>query len=255
MKKEDVIAGIVYGILCMVIFVVFLSHFNWGSNWVSFLGSLLGGMITLVVMYCTNKAGKENVEQTLKLSKDIHNDGKRLDVMPYVALKYVKSMEETPQELSGDDIGNIVKYEFWGKPKNNSIDLIAEFNLQNIGNGTAVAVRIAKLESTIRNRLYASKSLVHLPVMSDNIMPGDKLRIIVELSIMNDNPDKNSDYTEIPLDRNIDDICMYIEFDDLLGKHYSQHFKIEIKAGHIIVRNISIPQLIEKRSVDIFNLL
>lgn len=50
----------------------------------SFWGAIVGGIITLMVMYFTTKAGKENVERTIENSEDLQQAEIELSIKNYV---------------------------------------------------------------------------------------------------------------------------------------------------------------------------
>ena len=72
MEKDDIIAGIAYMGVSIMILLTGLSHFEKINDWIGFLGSLVSGIITLIVMYFTNKDGRKNVEATIKSNQDLH---------------------------------------------------------------------------------------------------------------------------------------------------------------------------------------
>lgn len=84
MKHEDQIMGIVYGIMSATFILVVLSHFKWDSNWVSFLGSFFAGIITLIVMYYTNKTGTKNVKDTIESNEKLQKEEHYLLVENYI---------------------------------------------------------------------------------------------------------------------------------------------------------------------------
>lgn len=240
MKKEDVIAGIVYGILCMVIFVVFLSYFNWGSNWVSFLGSLLGGMITLIVMYYTNKAGKENVEKTLRQNEIQYLTNQRLSVRPYILVEIlarsIGNSRIQNKYISEQD--GLLLYEF-GENGPIQTTIKTELILNNVGKATAVECEIKGVDSIWKNRQYHLKEkCTSYSNIKCSIMPDNLLGVILKLSFS----EKRNEISE--------HILLYIEYKDVLGNCYAQKIKMMIFENDALIEEISEPILRKTSTTD-----
>lgn len=90
----SLIAFFIFGILLIIFYVkedsILLAFFG------SVVGSFFSGCISFIVMYFTNKAGRENVEKTLEHNAKISDSEGKLLIKPYIWIESISDECEKP---------------------------------------------------------------------------------------------------------------------------------------------------------------
>lgn len=228
MKSEDKLAGIVYAILSALILLAFLSHFDWQSNWVSFLGSLLGGLVALLVMYFTNKAGKENVEKTLKQNKEQHIADQRLNVRPYIVVESKENVRRTDVAR----LDEFLVYEF-SDDGNVNKTIKADLVFRNVGKFAAIefdiknVISLPKMKRYLKNGTQSTICNIKPSIMSD-----EALILTLEISFFAKNANDLNDKVDIDF-----------IYNDILGNTYSQKTRIMIFENYGLIEKTDPPIL------------
>jgi len=231
----SLIAFFIFGILLIVFYArednVLLAFGG------SIVGACLSGCISFVVMYHTNKAGKENVERTIESNEKMCDIERKLSIRPYIWVESIiydckkldmraifctekcpeanirKSMEDC-FEMQGD-IGNYVH---------------GIMVFKNIGLGTAIDFKITRICSAVNQN---EQMLVKVRT-TDNIVLGVDKTISCSLGIY----DTWEEYEE----NREQDVNLLVEYKDLLGNQYEQKILLELYNGTIIFKSSSIPE-------------
>lgn len=207
-KKEDIITGTIYGGLSVIILLTALSHFEKINDWIGFLGSLLAGIVTLIVMYFTNKAGRENTNKTLDESRKQHEENKALAIRPYLTA----SKEDTLISNDGKILNDVTfSYGFISTEKEMYHEYIS---LKNIGLGAAVNIKVNSISVFGKEIIPDSQGCRN--TWQNNLEVSDVVTIELILGL---DWTKYTDGIEL---KRIQELIINLAFEDLLGNKYMQ---------------------------------
>lgn len=247
MNNNESISLTVASLITFFIFGVLLIAFYVSDNNVlltfsgSVVGAFLSGCISFAVMYFTNKAGKENVEQTLRQNEIQYLTNQRLSVRPYILVEVLaKSIGNSKLQnkyLSESD--GLLSYEF-GEDGMTQTTIKTELILNNVGKATAVECEIKGVDSISKNKRYFLKEkYTSYTNIKCSIMPDNLLGIILRLSFS----EKRNEPSE--------HILLYIEYKDVLGNCYAQKIKMMVFENDALIEEISTPILRKANTTDL----
>lgn len=178
--------------------------------WVSFFGSYLGGIIGGIITLYVFKKTIENQENTqAKLLKQ-QEEIRKLSIQPYLTAKTTKSSN------NNDDTPFNIFYQVYGIDRSSIESLNTLIRLENVGMGNAIRINFLPEPD-----FYSTVDLDPL-----TLKVGKSL--IIKLNI-DTTPDK-------------DEFILKVNFTDLMGHKYSQNIKLLKFENEIVVESISEPR-------------
>ncbi|KQY90926.1 hypothetical protein ASD24_24315 [Paenibacillus sp. Root52] len=178
--------------------------------WVSFFGSYLGGIIGGIITLYVFKKTIENQAQTQSDLLKHQEEIRKLSMKPYFTAKTVKS-------FNNDDPPFNINYYVYDVEQLSSIkSLYTLIRIENVGMGNAIRINFIP-----EPKFYTSVDLDPLTLKVGNSM-------IIKLSL-DTTPDK-------------DEFILQVNFTDLMGHKYSQNIKLLKFENEIVVSSISEPR-------------
>ena len=243
-----------------------LGNKDWLAFWGSFIGGSIGGIATLFAVYYTLK---QNIEQN-KVNQDIQRKQLRLEIIPYIDVRlFLDELIKNPAYFLFKDL---IEDQETTMEENNSKDSVVQFPSGYILFKSTDVTYSNKLNNKYRSLLeqggieqkqegnvisFYNSGIRAVTISLKNIGVSSAINVTLEL-----NSSSFKNYAIMPsFNHRVDEVVVLklvfdkdfpdgehsfsINFDDLQGNVYVQHFKIKLKDKGNYLERISSPELVK----------